>query len=277
MIKLNEVTKRWLKAFAGEKIYLRGEKYFQSGMVLINVYQSEIPRLDAEVSGSYGNYEVSIEEQNGNLHADCDCPYDGYPCKHVVAVLLDFLERKAEYTQSSEETRGFLSDLKRKLKQYSNEQLIDIIISAAKQNPEFRKELAIVIEPENEAILGLLQRQLNYINLDDIDDDFSSELEKIRELKKILSSAEGACGKTKVIINWEVADKILNFLNSYGIADERWEGLAIQAFDTLALSISQNKDLDAMRQEVIGKLGEYLEWGNCGMEDWILELIDKLS
>ena len=93
-MKLNEITRRWLKNFAGEKIFQRGEDYFQSGMVYQMEYHPDNFSIYAEVSGNYGNYEVKISEDTKDINAYCDCPYDGYPCKHIIAVLLNFIENK---------------------------------------------------------------------------------------------------------------------------------------------------------------------------------------
>ena len=52
-MKLNEITRRWLKNFAGEKIFQRGEDYFQSGMVYQMEYHPDNFSIYAEVSGNY--------------------------------------------------------------------------------------------------------------------------------------------------------------------------------------------------------------------------------
>jgi len=59
-------------------------------------------RFVYEVDGSYGNYRTEIL-LNGELATQCSCPYPGRGCKHVVAILLDLLYRRAETT---DEQRG---------------------------------------------------------------------------------------------------------------------------------------------------------------------------
>lgn len=76
------------------KIFQRGEDYFQSAMVYQMEYHPDNLSIYAEVSGNYGNYEVKISEDTKDINAYCDCPYDGYPCKHIIAVLLNFIENK---------------------------------------------------------------------------------------------------------------------------------------------------------------------------------------
>ena len=69
-------------------IFARGVDYSRSGRVIKLEYGPDGDRIAAEVNGSYGNYVVKISATKHGIDAYCDCPYEAYPCKHIVAVLL---------------------------------------------------------------------------------------------------------------------------------------------------------------------------------------------
>jgi non-specific serine/threonine protein kinase len=67
------------------RIYNSGVVYYQNNLVeIIKITNNSI---EAFVLGT-AEYFVTIERKtNGEIHAECDCPYEYY-CKHIVAVLL---------------------------------------------------------------------------------------------------------------------------------------------------------------------------------------------
>src|SRR5262245_53315726 len=71
--------------------YVRGEEYYETGAVDSIVQRGNT--VTAEVLGGSGDYIVSVTfQENGEIYADCDCPYEyGGWCKHIVAVLLTCL------------------------------------------------------------------------------------------------------------------------------------------------------------------------------------------
>ena len=74
-------------------VFDRGQDYFCNGMVSHVSYTGN--RLSARVTGNR-IYEVDIRQTGEGLDCRCDCPYDGDICKHIVAVLLEFLAHKEE-------------------------------------------------------------------------------------------------------------------------------------------------------------------------------------
>ena len=85
-MKLKNITGEDIRDIADSTAILaRGLDYYEIGQVKSMNIKDE--RIIAKVAGSYGNYDVEISIEDGNIRADCDCPYDGYGCKHIVAVL----------------------------------------------------------------------------------------------------------------------------------------------------------------------------------------------
>ena len=70
-------------------IYQRGQEYFMDGAVT-ELELSDDNRWLAIVEGSE-NYSVAVEIsiQGEIVDYECDCPYDGEICKHVVTTLLN--------------------------------------------------------------------------------------------------------------------------------------------------------------------------------------------
>lgn len=54
-----------------------------------------------EVDGNFGNYRTEIQFGN-TIVTRCDCPYPGRGCKHVVAILLELLDKKNNAATSRE-------------------------------------------------------------------------------------------------------------------------------------------------------------------------------
>lgn len=78
-----------------EIIFQRGEDLYSFGAFHCVDYDKQQGKYIYEVDGNYGDYTTEVNI-NGSVAVACDCPYPGEGCKHVVAVLLDLLERKEE-------------------------------------------------------------------------------------------------------------------------------------------------------------------------------------
>lgn len=275
-MRLNKITKSWLKQFAEPKIYQRGEDYFHSGKVYRIDYDPNILQVKAKVTGNYGHYDVKISEKRGQLVARCDCPYDFYPCKHVIAVLLNFIENKAVLKKKAERRKNERISLKQKLEQLPPTKLVKIIIDATKLHPEFEKDLQVLLKPNDSQTLELFLEQIQDVQVDDMYGESGSDLEKIRAFRKILDMVEKASPEIQVRVNWKIADKILAFLNRYGVSDENWEDLVLQIFDILSSLLSKHSELEGEKQDIFKQLRRYQAEGNCCIVDEISELMNEL-
>lgn len=87
--------------YTSSAIVQRGKAYYKNG------YVGDLEELDsgkwsAEVDGN-DIYTVNVE-LNGQeiIDGDCDCPYDDYPCKHLVAVWYALADKQKISSSSSE-------------------------------------------------------------------------------------------------------------------------------------------------------------------------------
>ncbi len=74
-------------------IFKRGEFLQKNGAFSLVREQSGNGRYVYEVDGNYGNYRTEVV-LNGAIATDCDCPYPGSGCKHIVAILLELFDRQ---------------------------------------------------------------------------------------------------------------------------------------------------------------------------------------
>ncbi|MCG2782392.1 MAG: DEAD/DEAH box helicase [Candidatus Altiarchaeales archaeon] len=102
-----DLTEEDIKRFADSKtIFNRGESYYRNNKIKFMDVAVAGEEITARVEGNYGVYDIDIWFDEHGIDADCDCPYDGYGCKHIVAVLLKFLyEFKDNYIHEHTQKR----------------------------------------------------------------------------------------------------------------------------------------------------------------------------
>ncbi len=274
-MKLNDLNETKIRKFSGDTIYDRGYGYYESGMVYELDYDLNTDSLQAMVSGNYGDYEVDITSEQGRIDADCDCPYDGYPCKHIVAVLLTYIHKQNKYIEEALEHKKETSSLKVKIKALPKDELAELILSCASQYTDFKRELLVRFEPDNKITLTTIVKQ--------VEKAFPSALSHnyypsniTRQLKAIMKSVEDASDTIKAEVYWAVTDRILTELNEYGMDEESLEDVAINALESLAECLVNNRSLRQRKKEIIEKLMEYYTWGNCGIKDYIYDSVYQL-
>ena len=131
-------------------IFRRGEDYYENGLVE-DLGEVAPGRWNAVVEGTT-DYETEVCVENGKITSwDCDCPYDGYMCKHVVAVLLavrdeisdfsDYEDVRAERKQLLREDAVISGDLMARISLLTERQLRDFVGNYAQKDAVFKEEL----------------------------------------------------------------------------------------------------------------------------------------
>ena len=271
--KLTELTESGIQDFAGATIFKRGYDYFEQQMVYKLDYDSN--RIAAEVYGNYGDYEVEIVSEEGNVEAYCSCPYDGYPCKHVVAVLLTFIHDKEKYIQQAAQHQDDISSLKDKIRKLSRDDLMEIVISCLDRYPDFRRDMAVRLEADKKLTLNTILKQVKkaYPNIESHD---YSGTAIAKQLRAILKSVEGTSADMRVKVYWVIVDRTLEELNEYGMSDESLETLAIDTMELLAKSLNGDERSHRERQTIIAGLMNYYIYSNCGIVDAIYEAVELM-
>lgn len=121
-----------------EDLLAKGEAYVREGRVLGLVRLGEI--LQARVQGTAPlPYRVRLEP---GLQGSCTCPYPGWPCKHVAAVLLAY-ERSKEKPE----------DLLKTLESLPPEEAKGLLLALAKTLPQVGETLSsYALDPGKEAL-----------------------------------------------------------------------------------------------------------------------------
>lgn len=75
-------------------VYSRGENIFVLGNYSLESEDTEQGDYSYTISGTYGDYVVSISLQGNQIKSRCSCPYPHGGCKHIVAACLDIARRR---------------------------------------------------------------------------------------------------------------------------------------------------------------------------------------
>ncbi|MFT5700168.1 MAG: SNF2 family DNA or RNA helicase [Desulforhopalus sp.] len=124
-----------IRCFAdSDIIFKRGEALQRNGAFRnINDRNADGQYL-YEVDGNFGNYHTKIN-LNGGINGQCNCPYPGNGCKHIIAILLELFDEqergKRECEESNDQEQEYLTyneikaqALEDRFKRGRNEELI---------------------------------------------------------------------------------------------------------------------------------------------------------
>ena len=144
MKNISQATVEDVRSLAGSKIFRRGVEYFAEGCVVNpSVLGNEIR---AEVEGSSSsNYKTYVKLERGKLKSDCSCPYDWGVCKHVIALLLHWINRREDFEDMGKKSKDAAKMPKA--------DLVKIVETLAREEPQtFSKimELALPQKISNE-------------------------------------------------------------------------------------------------------------------------------
>jgi len=105
------LSARDVEWYAGSDAVLeRGRSYYRSGRVR-ELHLASEDRLQARVHGQWERfYRVEVWIEDDEVYSSCTCPYSWGVCKHVIAVLLAWLDRRETLNPnaSASEEAGFL-------------------------------------------------------------------------------------------------------------------------------------------------------------------------
>ncbi len=76
-----------------EAIFQRGRRLYECGAFICREADPDKGCFAYEVDGVHGDYRSDLTIGENGVNFLCDCPYPGAGCKHVVAVMLDMLDR----------------------------------------------------------------------------------------------------------------------------------------------------------------------------------------
>ena len=135
-ITVETLTEAMIRRHTDSRSFARGEEYYREGAV--GTIMRRGPLLQTEVEGSDAEpYEVTVTfTPNGGVEAECDCPTAGKDwCKHIVAVLLLFLNEPEE-VEDLPPLETLLSPLDRNAMQ-------TLLLNLVRRRPELAAEIEL--------------------------------------------------------------------------------------------------------------------------------------
>ena len=145
MIDLKEI-----KLNTDPALWSRGKSYFRDGAVeqLENLGDGH---WEAIVTGTMV-YEVSVEIQFDHVQNwDCNCPYEGNMCKHVVATLLAIQDKKKTITLNIPENEAKPKTFDQLLASISADELLSFVKQYASSDRKFKQALQVSFAEKNPA------------------------------------------------------------------------------------------------------------------------------
>lgn len=126
-----------MRELAGDKVFARGEAYFQEGQATVLAIEPE--RVLALVAGTQ-DYRVELTGRGRKIGGMCSCPAyaDWGFCKHMVAAAL-----AANAAGEGGEEAGAISRIRAHLKRHEPHALIALIIELAERDPALFRRLEI--------------------------------------------------------------------------------------------------------------------------------------
>ena len=86
-------------------IFKRGESLHRNGAFRKINSDSVNGHYLYEVDGNFGNYHTEISV-NGDIKTQCNCPYPGNGCKHIIAILLELFDEQEHANRGDVENRN---------------------------------------------------------------------------------------------------------------------------------------------------------------------------
>ncbi len=148
-MRLEDISEEDIRDIADSSTILaRGLDYYERGQIASMSIEGE--KIRARVNGSYGTYNVEIAIEDGTLQADCDCPYDGYGCKHIVAVLYKWISG-SKYIDVKKSRKGKL-DIEKELGKLSKDTLVSILVDLINNYEDSKRDVVLRLSGNPDAI-----------------------------------------------------------------------------------------------------------------------------
>jgi hypothetical protein len=212
--------------------------------------------ITGRVSGPHGIYTVSLAIDGSTLTPACSCTSDAGFCRHVIALGLTYIEEPHSFYD--------LGTLTTQLEQYSQDQLIELIVQMATRYPETLGMLGVegFDDEEDE---DLTDEDELYDDEEDEFEDDDNDLEAEEDDLEDDEDEDDATAEMEVEAIYEQADLLLDefqeYLKDTGVPrDERArydEMLQVFVDDYLA-AYEVGKLTDMNRDEIDTYLREYL-------------------
>jgi uncharacterized Zn finger protein len=273
-MNLKSLTRKGVRQLADSpQVFERGEEYYESGAI----YRFSVSGdgITAKLHGNYGDYTVRIQDAGDELDMDCDCPYEGYVCKHIVAVLLRHLEGEHEEIEPTDaDTPGAL---KQALEAISHKELLGLILKLSDERSDFRRMLLANVsispqiinkQPKDAKKVKSLKKEISdffneleyrseydydYYDYEYDEDEEYPELDSVFEVAKTLNPTD------QIEVFWHVLSCGNDMFEDYAIGTEQIEEAAALYAEAVGKLGLAHKEVRPYFDSLVGALG----WDMC--------------
>lgn len=270
MKSINEITVKDVHSLVDSKIFQRGGEYFEDGCVIDPTYDGN--EICAEVEGSSSsNYRTSVKLERRKIECECSCPYDWGVCKHVIALLLNWIKRREDFEDIGKKKREAIN--------MSPDELKKIVETFAKEEPQTFFKIMDLAFPER----GKRAESAP---------DFAKKAGKALQNGASYSEIPGLLRQLEV---WRKHIKIRLKSDQYDYVAEQLCSIAIECMENYGIFDDSNGHLsefvdecfmdiikiwdnvdEGMRLSLLKRIWEFAEQEDYGFEDILDEVFAKM-
>ena len=258
MIKtIKDITVEDIQDLFDSVIYLRGEEYFEEGLVT-SIEPLNTITITGTVRGNR-SYTVSVSiDDDGSLVCDCSCPCD-FDCKHAAALLLKWLSIKNTQNVSLKDGIPKAKEsLQQSLAAKNKEELIELLKTAIGKHPELKSLVQIERKAVLSQINGLFSEYWEWNEIHDLISKLETILEGIRRNKA--SWDKDLCEEMRICS--EIMIKNVENVHDEGDLGIFWEDW----FETYGEVFAVTKPTKSKKAEFIQTVIDWIEKDDYGYE-----------
>ncbi len=273
-MKLKGITEDDILDFADSTIIAaRGLDYYETGMV--KSFRVEGERIMAKVAGSRGKYDTEVGVENGELDASCNCPYEGYCCKHIAAVLYKWINEKGK-TQNKSTKNQKIVDLKKELSKVEKTKLEEILQQIAQKDEGIKADILTAIAKsgsnENPAVKRIIERQIK----ETLSEESYSYYEVhglVRELDELKERILNCPPKTRTELLKEIIEKTIKAGQNSDDSNADISTFVQMSLEELGKALGEQNLPFEEKKKIITENLELYEKDDYGFEESRLELV----
>lgn len=275
------------KAMTDPMVWNRGKSYFEKGAVS-DLENEDVGLWRAIVSGN-DDYEVSVVIQFGHVQRwDCDCPYEGNICKHVVATLMAIQDEKKTMLSDDMENGSKPKNFEQLVNSVSADELRQFVNQYASKNKVFKQTFKVYFieknKQEGRAPYAKLIAQSLHSGMERHGFiDYHSAPKAFRTVFSFLEKAENYKGSKKYDEIWQIASAVIEQVSEVAGYMNDSDGMVGESFDRafdLIFFLTEASDLPmSMKEQILDwhinrtKQSKFQDYG----EDLILDSMTDLA
>ena len=276
-MELTKLTREDVQGLADNgRVFSSGEEYARTGMIFR--FSVTPAGISARVHGNYGDYTVTV---GPDVKTHCTCPYDGAVCKHVIAVLLHYLENG--YSGVAAIQTGVPSALEKTLTEMPENTLRALVLRLVRDNMDVRRALLenvtiapdlLRAQPTDAKQVKALKKAVDkaFKELDGQDyEDYESETRV--DLGFVFDAALALHPDDQTEVLWHVMEQGNKYLAEYELGTEFLE----QAIGLYGVAVARLELPPDEKKAYLDTLMEALHWTMCEYGDVSKALYEALD